>query len=314
MVMRLKPSPAANADLGPAGQRGATRAPLLALVCFVLGIAASAFWFYNNAKHAGPASGGAKGPEPAVSLSERTKAILSGLGSPVEIRFYALLDPASTSEAERALAERVDRLLAAYETQADGKVRLTRYNSQSDQSAAAKAANADGIRAFNIDKGDACYFGLTVARGGRKETLPHISPDWETALESDISRAIEHIAAAPVSTASSAAAAPADTATIEQVKHAITNLSTVTIEEGTRMLREASLNEIKAALADSEKQIQQAQQRLVQAQQSGTPEEQHAALKQLQQLQAQQADNIRQIAARTQAQVEALKQIKTAPR
>ncbi len=300
-------------DPRPAPQRAAARAPLLALACFLLGLAVGAIWFYHANQKPAPNARNARSSEPAITLSDRSKAILSSLASPVEIRFYALLDPASTSEAERAFAARVNRLLSAYETQADGKVRLIRYNSQSDQNAATKAANADGIRAFNIDKGEACFLGLTAACGERKETLAHLSPDWESALESDISRAIEHVATAPASAAPVTTATTPDAATIEQVKRAITNLSTVSVEEGTRILREASLNEIKATLADSDKRIQQVQQRLVQAQQNGTPEEQQAALKELQQLQAQQAANIRQIAARTQAQIEALKQIKTAP-
>lgn len=68
-----------------AGQAQA-RVSIVLLILVFLGLAAGAFWFYRH----DPARifGG-------VALSDNTKTVLQDLNSPVEIRFYSLLDPAS---------------------------------------------------------------------------------------------------------------------------------------------------------------------------------------------------------------------------
>ena len=63
----------------------------------------------------------------------------------------------------------------------------------------ANAAAADGIRPFNLDKGDACFLGLTVACGERKESLAQLEPEWEPALPFDLARAILQVTATPSS-------------------------------------------------------------------------------------------------------------------
>lgn len=250
----------------------------------------------------------------ATVLSEGTLSLLQGLDSPVEVRFYAVLDPASVSDALPAFAGRVDQLLSEYQRAADGKVKVTRYDSRSDANAAATAASADGIQPFNLDKGEACFLGIAVASGTRKESLPRLAPEWEPALEADLSRAIGRVAA-PKPAASPFAANPlANKAAIEAVRRTIPDVATVSVEEGTRILREAGLKEFKAAAAGMEAQAQQAQQRLSQAQHGGSTADQQTAMKHLQQVQAEQADQLKQIAARSQAQIEAFKRLKETTR
>ena len=138
-----------------------------ALVFFLAGAALSAIWFSRG----GLAS---RGAVPArrtrpVALSDATKAVLQHLDSPVEIRFYSLLDASSVPDSVQAFAGRVDQLLAQYEQVAGDRLRVIRCDSLS--SANANAAQADGISAFNIDKGDSCFLGIAVVCGGQKESL-----------------------------------------------------------------------------------------------------------------------------------------------
>jgi len=155
---------------------------------FLLGIAASGFWFYTVSQRGqAGASNGADSP-PTIQLSDATRAVLSRLDSPVEARFYAVLDPASVPDSVTAFAGRVDQLLSQYEQEAGGNIKVVRVTSIS--SSGADAALADGIRPFNMDKGDACYLGIAVVRAKQKETLSVLEPEWEQALEPDLTRAI----------------------------------------------------------------------------------------------------------------------------
>jgi hypothetical protein len=310
----------ASADMaGPARARrareqGRVRVIPLALLCFLLGLAAGAFWIYRTTgRSAANASNEAAGQE-AVALSDSTKAVLQRLRSPVEIRFYALLDPASVSDSLQAFARRADRLLSDFQRAGDGRIKVTRYDSQSDFDAAAKAAAADGIQTFNLDKGNACFLGFTAACNGQKESLPRLAPEWEQALESDLSRAIEHVASSSSPGSPLANKLPADTAAIEEVKRALPNLASLSVEDGTRILREAALKEFKAAADEMESQVKDARQRLSEAQSSGSEAGQQAAMKHLQEIQAEQTKRIEQIAAKSKAQIEALQQLKAPAR
>ncbi len=103
---------------------------------------------------------------------------------------------------------------------------------------------------------------------------------------------------------------PANFAAAEEVKRTIPNLASVSMEEGTRILRRAALEDFKATVAAMEIQIAKAQQSLSQAQSGGSEAEQQAAVKQLQQVQSEQTEKLKQIAARSAAQIEALRQLK----
>lgn len=280
------------------------RTLLLVLVCFLLGLAVGAYWYYR-ATHRDLTNV----RETGGKLAESTKAVLRALDAPVEIRFYSLLDPATTSDALRTFAGRVDQLLSEYEQEAAGKIKVARHTAPSDSDA--RAASSDGVKAFNLDKGDACFLGLAIACKDRKETLSQLSPEWEAALESDLSRAIARVAAAkPVAKSAATGAPQADAAVVAEVKRSIPNLGSVSLEEGTQILRVAALKEFVEATDEMERRVTEAQQRISQAQNNGSEAEQRAALKQLQQVQAEQTEKLKQIAARAQAQIQALEQIK----
>ena len=283
-------------------ERGQVRHFILLLVVFVAGMALSATWFYVRNSHGAKATTGAES-----ALSGNTEAVLQNLQSPVVIRYYSLLDPASVPEPTRAFANRVSQMLSNYEQQAKGRIKVVRYDSQSNSNA--NAALADGIKPFNLDKGDGCYLGVTVDRDGQKQTLPYLSPEWEQALEFDLTRAI----ARPDAPKPAPPPPPTDTAAVDAVKQAIPNPDAVSLEDGTRMLRSRALAEFAQATQDMEAAVKAAQQNLLQAQNGQSDAERQAALKALQQVQADETEKLKQIAANSKAQIDAFTQMKSAP-
>jgi hypothetical protein len=285
-------------------QAAQARTLLLVLVCFLLGLAVGAYWYYRatNRNLTNVSEAGSK-------LAESSKAVLKAMDATVEIRFYSLLDPASTSDTLRTFARRVDQLLSEYEQEAGGKIKVTRQTIQSDS--AAQAASSDGVKPFNLDKGDACFLGLAIACNDQKETLARLSPEWEAALESDLSRAIARVTVAKPAGGFAATSTPQpDAATTTEVRRSIPNLDSVSLADGKQILRDAALKEIMGATDELQRRLKEAQQRIIQAQNNGSEAEQQAALKQLQQVQADQTEKIKEIAARSQAQIQALEQIK----
>ena len=284
-------------------QRGGARLVVLALSFFVLGAVLSALWFLRVAQRDTTAQ-----PVPGPALSSSTLTILNGLESPVEIRYYALLDPKTVSELLPPFADRVDRLLWMFERESGGKLKLTRQNKPSDS--ASRAAAADGIEAFNLDKGDACFLGLAVVCGDQKESLAKLSPDWEPALESDLSRAIARVASAKPPSKVVSSAAPLDPDAAKEVRSAIPDLESVSVLEAAQRLREAALKEFQTATAEMDKLVKEAQRRVSEAERAGSELERQAALKHLQAVQAEQAHKLQRIAAQLQAQITALEQMK----
>jgi hypothetical protein len=288
----------------PGGPAGA-RILILALVCFLAGAALSAVWFARAGSHPSNAE------NPAAGLSDATRAVLQHLESLVEIRFYSMLDASSVPESVQAFAGRVDQLLAQYEQAAGGRLRVVRCKSLSNSSA--NAADADGVKAFNIDKGNACFLGMAVVCDGQKESLPQLQPEWEQALEPDVTRAITRaIARAAEARPGAQPVARADTAALDAVRKAIPNLDAVSLEEGTKILRDASLVRFQQAVEETQARVKDAEQRFIQAQadqfQAGV------AAEQLRKIQAEGREKLQQIAQDSHAQIAALQQLKkTAP-
>jgi hypothetical protein len=294
-----------------AGEQAGARTILLLAVVFLLGIAISAFWFYTSSKRGQAGPNEQAGGTQAIQLSETTRTVLSRLDSPLEVRFYALLDPASVPDTVTAFAGRVDQLLSAYQQEAGGKIKVTRFDARSNL--APNAASVDGIQAFNLDKGDACYLGLALVLNGRKESLPRLSPEWEQALEPDLTRAIVRLLDAARGAAAPLAVSQVNTAAVQEVKALIPNLATVSVEAGKQILRDAALRDFTAAAKEMEGQVKEAEQRLTQARNGGSDADQQATMQHLQQVQAEQTEKLKQIAARSKAQIDVLQQLKATP-
>jgi hypothetical protein len=310
--MRASLAKRLGATLGPrASEQAGAQTIILLLVAFCLGIAVTAFLFYGASKRGSTGANPETSGTPAIVLSETTKAVLGRLDAPLEIRFYALLDPTTLPDSVTAFAGRVDQLLSACQQQAGDKIKVTRFNAQSN--ADANAAEADGLSAFNRDKGEACYLGLALVLKGRKETLPRLAPEWEQALEPDVTRAIVRLLDATRPVPVTVAVSQINTNAIQEVKALIPNFAAVSVEAGKQILQEAALKDFTAAAKEMQAQVKEAEQRLIQAQNGGTDAEQQAAMKHLRQVHAEQDEKLKQIALKSKAQIEALQQLKAAP-
>ena len=284
---------------------GSIRLVLLVATAFSLGLGAGAFFLYRTVKTPGPVE---TVQETAVELSPGTRAVLEGLGSKVGIRYYSLLDPASVSASMQQFAARIDQLLSLYQRESNGKISVTRLNSRTND--VSSAAAADKIKPFNLDKGDPCYLGLTIVCNDQHESLPFLFPEWEQALESDITRAIARVTSVKPPPGRPVEAPKSDLAAIEEVKRAIPDLASTSVERGSQLLRLQTLALFTAATEEMETQVKAAQQRIIEAQNSGSEADQQAAVKNLQQVQAAQSEKLKQITMRLQAQIAALEQIK----
>lgn len=292
------------ATLSHIRERGEIRIALLAVIFFLLGAGVSVLLYRNFGKH----QEGNVSSMQSTDLLPSTKEFLQHLDTPVVIRFYSLLDPATVSDSTKALAARVGDLLSRYEREGHGEIQVNQINTMSDTDL--DAAFADGLRPFNLEKGKTCYLGIVVSANEQKETLPRLSVEWEGAVQFDLTRAIERVSKAKPSSPGATASRPPSQAVIAEVKKAIPNLDSVSVEKGAEMLREAALVDFAAAANQMEVQVRKAQEKLAQAQKSGSAAEQQAAMKNLQQIQAEQANKIKQIAARLQGQITALQQLK----
>jgi Sec-independent protein translocase protein TatA len=102
---------------------------------------------------------------------------------------------------------------------------------------------------------------------------------------------------------------PVAPAAIEDVKRALPNYASVSLDEGTEILREATLKKYAAAVQELQSQVARAQAELSQAE-NKSPAEQQAALRHLQQVQVEQNQKLQQIGGQLQTQIAALKQLK----
>jgi hypothetical protein len=286
------------------------RTLLVAALCLLIGLGLGGLWNSRRARSSAVNPEREAPGQDVAALSAGTTAVLQRLHAPVEIRFYAVLDRATVPEAVSAFAARVEELLAAYRREAGGKITVTRHRSPSDAAAAAAA----GMLPFNLDKGDACYLGLTVSQGAHKESIPRLFPEWEQAVESDLSRAIARVLSPAPSAPAAAPVVSVDPATLVEVKRQIPNFASVSLEEGTRTLRESALNDLKASMRDMETRVKEVQERLARAQDANATAEKEAVLRELQRLQAEQAAKLAEISARSSAQIEALRQLKESAR
>jgi hypothetical protein len=291
-------------------RQASSRAIVLLLVGCILGIGVSAAWFYAATQR--KAADSKQSIAPGSLLSEGTRAVLSHLDAPVEVRYYAILDPATVSGSVAAFAGRVGELLAAYEQAGGEKFKLIVVDPRGNASAAAAAA--DGLAVFYLDKGEACYLGATLSAKGHKETLARLAPEWEPAVEPDLTRAISRLMEASQVIKGPKAIPQINTNAIQEVRTLIPDVTGVSVEQGKQMLQEIALKEFTAAAKAMQEQLKDAEQQLGQAQKGGIEAEVEAARKHLQQVQAEQTAKLQQIAAKSKAQVETFQQMKAAGR
>ena len=274
----------------------------IAIASLALGAALAATWFHFHAAVAVVR-------QDPTEISATTRNILARLTQPVTIRYYSLLPAGSAADGLQAFAGRVDQLLAAVEAAGGGNVRLTRIDQPAGTNA--DAADADGVQAFNLDKGDACFLGLAITGGTKKESLARLYPEWEPALQYDIDRAIERVAAASTPAPRPPSVAKTSPATVNFVKQLIPDVSAISVADADQIFHQQFLNEWAEAGTESEKQINIAQQQVAKAQAGGSASDLEAATQHLQQVQLSQAEKLKEIAANLQLRLAAFEELKS---
>jgi ABC-type uncharacterized transport system len=292
--------------------RAAGRLGLLVFVALLLILAGGALWYWRpNRPRMMEAFEAAA---PSGVLSETTIRILAGLDSPIELKLFAPTDVNALPAALGGYVSRVKGLLAEYESAAAGKVRVSKRDPQTDKAAKA-AAGAAGIVPFASENGEIVYLGLTVGNGTRVETVAPLAPEWEAALESDISRALSRVTASAAAPARPGAqppamATPIDPAISEELLKTFPDLASRSFEEAAQVLRESAFEQFKTAAIEMQAKVQLAQQALAAARQNKSEAEQQAALKAFQEIQAEQANKLKAIAARLQERIVVLQRLK----
>jgi ABC-type uncharacterized transport system involved in gliding motility auxiliary subunit len=127
------------------------------------------------------------------TLSNGTKKILKKLDTDVVIRFYFSKDNASVPVPLRTYAQEVQDLLEEYQQFSHGRIKVVKLDPKPD-SDAEDSANLDGIEGQDVNLTDKIYLGIAVSCLDSKATIPYLSPDRETLLEYDLSRAISSVA------------------------------------------------------------------------------------------------------------------------
>jgi hypothetical protein len=282
------------------------------VVCLLLGAAGGVYWGMQRGR-ANEAGAGEALPEAiaAGGLSAASQRVLAQLNTPVEIRFHVVLGDSQGAQSWQAFASRVETLLKAFEQAGDGRITVTR-SPATPEAKARTAAAADGIEMFSMGRNEQAFCGIAVMCGQQRAVLPRLAPDWEEALELDLSRAIARIAGGVTSGGLVVNPAKIDPAVTEEVTRALPDLATMTVEEGTLKLRAAAVDEFKAAVEKMNAEMAKMQARLASAQASGSESDVAAVRKEILELQTQQAEAMSEISRRTQARIAALQQLKGA--
>ncbi len=290
-----------NGKINEASTRPAVILGMLVLVALVFGFS----WFRSAPRPASVRPAAAPTSSAAPGLSEATLAVLQRLNAPVEIRFYSVLNDSEAAAPRREYAGRIAGLLAEYERAGEGRISVKRFDSATGSSPAA----TDGLEPLRLGR-DLNYLGLAVVCAGQKAVMASLAPEWEAALEFDLSRAIARVAGgAPPAGQVVMNPPPADAVSTDELLAAVPEVETLPLVEATQKVKAAGLEEFKTAAAEIQAQLAAAHQRLAEAQKAG-PESEQAARKELHQLQAEQDDRLAEISRRMQGRLAALQQLK----
>jgi ABC-type uncharacterized transport system involved in gliding motility auxiliary subunit len=129
------------------------------------------------------------------TLSNGTRNILNGLNQdePVTIRYYVSTEDRVMPPVLKSHARTVQDLLLEFQKASSGKVILEKLapnpNSEDEDK-----AREDDLQGMTVNQeGDNIYLGMAIQSAGKKEVLPFLNPNEETALEYNISRAIQKV-------------------------------------------------------------------------------------------------------------------------
>jgi len=268
-------------------------------LAFVLGVALAGGWFYTHRP----------GSENGSGLSTANQKLLGQLATPVSIRYYSLLPAGSADESLQAFAGRVAQLLNDLQTAGGGNIQISRFDQPAETNIT--AATADGIQAFNLDKGDACFLGIAISGGKNKECLSRLQPEWESALPYDLIRAILRVAALPAPAKVAPEVAKPSSETIATINRLIPDVSTVSVDQANQIFNAEYLKQCGVVGAEMEAMVNAAAQEVAQAQNSGSPADLEAARKKLAQAQVTQGERLKDLAVQLQIQQAVFQRMKS---
>ncbi len=273
---------------------------MAAVVAFLLGAFLATAWFEYGAA----LLSGRQAELPADVFEP-----LRQLQAPVQIRFYSVLPAGNASPALQEFSRRVEHLLSEFQNANTAKIKIVPLISPAPTNAAAAAA--EGLQAFNLNKGEGCFLGLSIVSGTRKETLPRLDPAWEDALPFDLTRAILSVTAsgAPVAAPTTVALTPSIT---NEILRLIPDVRSTSVGDADRIFHGEFMRQCGVVGAEMESQINAAAQAVIRAQNGGSPAELEAARKHLAEVQMQQTEKLREIAAHLQLQLAAFQEMKAA--
>ncbi|HEU5396882.1 MAG TPA: Gldg family protein [Verrucomicrobiae bacterium] len=279
-----------------ASRSGSSRPVALAVTFFAIGVAATALWLHF--KPLGSSAG--------IALSEQNRARLSQLQAPATIRFYAMV-PATDTALER-YTDRVGQWLEAVTAASGGKVQVIRVASGGTN---ADAAVADGVQPFNLEKGEASFLGLAISSGEHKESIARLQPEWEAALQYDVVRAILRVDVPPAAAPLRPEIAQPSPETLRAIKRLVPDVASTSLADADRIFHQDFLKQCAEAGSEMEAKINAAQEKVTEAQKSGSAEELEAAKKNLAEIQLAQGDKLKAIAAQLQTELAVFRQMKS---
>jgi hypothetical protein len=271
----------------------------------VVGLLAGSLWLKQKA--AAPEDAPVMSPEPqtagtAGGLSAGVREVMQNLNRPVEVQFYGLIQDRHGNEPWLAYAARVSELLQEFERAGAGKLRVTRVTAPLTEAARA-AALAAGLEPLRMNRNEPDLLGLVVSQQNEKVVLSRLDPKWEAALEFDLARAIARVAGAGGTSEPQVNPAAVNVAATAELLRVLPDLDSLTLEQARQQLRDVALAEYKVAVAELQKELQEAQARLAGKEDAATRQE-------LQQLQFKQAEQLNEIPRRLDAQLTLLSRVK----
>lgn len=301
---------------GSIGTRRATVGVWVIVLVAGLGLVAGG-WIYWR-QHRQPVVPEVAPVVPAVVLSETTTKILTSLDGAVEVRWFTPRDVSVLPAALTGYLARVGDLLTEYERVAAGNLHVIKCDPTLDASAKV-AAGAAGVAPVATESGEIYYLGLTVSAAARSEAITSLAPEWEAALESDLSRAILRVSTklpgavrAQATVQTPAPPAAINPAISEELLRTFPDLAARNYEDLAVNLRQRTLEEFKIASAEMQKKMAEAQKNLAAAQANKGPAAQEAATQELQRVQTEQANKLSAITAQLAERIAVLQQLKAA--
>lgn len=131
------------------------------------------------------------------TLSDGTRNILRSLkdDKPVTIRFYVTTEDRVMPPILKTYSRTIQDLLLEFEKASDGRIALEKLNPNPNTEDEDKARE-DDVQGMQVNQeGDNIYLGMAIQCAEKKEIIPFMNPNEETALEYNVARAIAKVTA-----------------------------------------------------------------------------------------------------------------------